>query len=61
MQEHIERVQLAEQLGFKAVWLRDVLFNVPSFGDAGQVYLTPLFISVRCPLPVKTLRWGLPH
>lgn len=38
MQEHIERVQLAEQLGFKAVWLRDVLFNVPSFGDAGQVF-----------------------
>lgn len=38
MTEHIERVQLAEKLGFSAVWLRDVPFNVPSFGDAGQVY-----------------------
>lgn len=36
MQQHVERVQLAEQLGFTAVWLRDVPFNVPSFGDAGQ-------------------------
>ncbi|MEM1112584.1 MAG: LLM class oxidoreductase [Pseudomonadota bacterium] len=35
---HIERVQLAEQLDFAAVWLRDVPFNVPSFGDAGHVF-----------------------
>ena len=35
---HLERVQLAEQLGFTAVWLRDVPFNVPSFGDAGQTF-----------------------
>ncbi|MEM8716005.1 MAG: LLM class flavin-dependent oxidoreductase, partial [Cyanobacteria bacterium P01_G01_bin.4] len=34
MTRHIERVQLAEELGFSAVWLRDVPFNVPSFGDA---------------------------
>ena len=33
-----ERVELAERLGFSAIWLRDVPFNVPSFGDAGQVY-----------------------
>lgn len=38
MADHIERVQLAEALGFSAVWLRDVPFNVPSFGDAGQVF-----------------------
>ncbi len=38
MMQHLERVQLAEKLGFKAIWLRDVPFNVPSFGDAGQVY-----------------------
>ena len=38
MSEHVERVQLAERLGFAAVWLRDVPFNVPSFGDAGQIY-----------------------
>lgn len=38
MAEHIERAQLADALGFSALWLRDVPFNVPSFGDAGQVY-----------------------
>ena len=38
MARHLERIQLAEQLGFAAVWLRDVPFNVPSFGDAGQMY-----------------------
>ena len=38
MANHVERVQLAEELGFSAVWLRDVPFNVPSFGDAGQTY-----------------------
>ncbi|NET73897.1 MAG: LLM class oxidoreductase [Sphaerospermopsis sp. SIO1G2] len=38
MVNHLERVRLAEQLGFTAVWLRDVPFNVPSFGDAGQMF-----------------------
>lgn len=38
MQQHLQRVQLAEALGFSALWLRDVPFNVPSFGDAGQLF-----------------------
>ena len=38
MNHDIKRVQLAEALGFAAIWLRDVPFNVPSFGDAGQMY-----------------------
>ncbi len=38
MVRHLERIQLAEELGFSAIWLRDVPFNVPSFGDAGQTY-----------------------
>lgn len=38
MAHDVERVQLAEALGLAAVWLRDVPFNVPSFGDAGQMY-----------------------
>ena len=29
-------VDFLEELGFKAVWVRDVPFNVPAFGDAGQ-------------------------
>jgi len=38
MTRHVERVQLAEELGYSAIWLRDVPFNVPSFGDAGQMF-----------------------
>lgn len=38
LEAHLQRVQLAEALGFASVWLRDVPFNVPSFGDAGQIF-----------------------
>ncbi|MEO1549017.1 MAG: LLM class oxidoreductase [Pseudomonadota bacterium] len=38
MTQHIARSQLADSLGFAALWLRDVPFNVPSFGDAGQMF-----------------------
>lgn len=38
MQQHLERVKLIEKLGFSALWIRDVPFNVPSFGDAGQTF-----------------------
>ena len=38
MQHHLERVQLIEELGFKALWIRDVPLYVPSFGDAGQTF-----------------------
>ncbi len=49
---HIERAKLADDLGFSALWLRDVPFNVPSFGDVGQifdpfVYLGSLAASTR--------------
>ncbi|MEL7460303.1 MAG: TIGR03571 family LLM class oxidoreductase [Pseudomonadota bacterium] len=37
LNRHIERAQLAEALGFSALWLRDVPFNVPAFGDVGQM------------------------
>jgi luciferase-type oxidoreductase len=38
MLNHVDRVVAAEQLGFKAVWVRDVPTHVPTFGDAGQTY-----------------------
>ncbi|MFD0836222.1 LLM class oxidoreductase [Mariniflexile aquimaris] len=38
IQEHLKRVQQVETLGFKALWIRDIPFNVPSFGDAGQTF-----------------------
>lgn len=38
LERHLERAQLADELGFASLWLRDVPFNVPSFGDAGQTF-----------------------
>lgn len=38
MTRHVERIQRVEELGFSAIWLRDVPFNVPTFGDAGQMF-----------------------
>lgn len=38
MQGHFQAAALAERLGFSALWLRDVPFNVPSFGDPGQIF-----------------------
>ena len=38
MIDHVKRVQWIEKLGFKALWIRDVPFHVPSFGDAGQTF-----------------------
>ena len=35
-QEHLAK--RVEELGFKALWFRDVPFNDPNFGDAGQLY-----------------------
>lgn len=38
MENQEELATRAEELGFKALWFRDVPFNDPSFGDAGQLY-----------------------
>lgn len=38
MADHLQRARYAEQLGFTALWVRDVPLHVPSFGDAGQTY-----------------------
>ncbi|MEM9044039.1 MAG: LLM class oxidoreductase [Pseudomonadota bacterium] len=38
LDQHLELAQFAEELGFSALWLRDVPFNVPSFGDPGQMF-----------------------
>ncbi len=38
MTRHLDRAKMADELGFAALWLRDVPFNVPSFGDAGQMF-----------------------
>lgn len=38
MHEHLKLAKLIDNLGFKALWLRDVPMHVPAFGDAGQTY-----------------------
>lgn len=52
MTKHLQMAQLADRLGFSALWLRDVPFNVSTFGDAGQifdpfVYLGALAVSTQ--------------
>ncbi|MEM9394662.1 MAG: LLM class oxidoreductase [Pseudomonadota bacterium] len=46
MDRHIERAELADRLGFAALWLRDVPFNVPSFGDTGQMFDPFVYLGV---------------
>lgn len=38
MQNHATLAQRAEQLGFAALWVRDVPLHVPNFGDVGQIF-----------------------
>ncbi|MEM1352637.1 MAG: TIGR03571 family LLM class oxidoreductase, partial [Pseudomonadota bacterium] len=46
LERHLERARLADTLGFAALWLRDVPFNVPSFGDAGQTFDPFVYLGV---------------
>ncbi|MDO8068357.1 LLM class oxidoreductase [Janthinobacterium sp. SUN206] len=38
LQQHAALAKLADRLGFRALWLRDVPLYDPSFGDAAQVF-----------------------
>lgn len=38
MEHHLARVQRVDELGFAALWIRDIPFHVPAFGDAGQQF-----------------------
>ncbi|MEM5329203.1 TIGR03571 family LLM class oxidoreductase [Paraburkholderia sp. JHI2823] len=40
VESHAELAQLADTLGFRALWVRDVPLYDPSFGDAAQVFET---------------------
>ncbi|MEX0282268.1 MAG: LLM class oxidoreductase [Arenibacterium sp.] len=56
MRAHLEAAQRAEALGFAALWLRDVPFNVPSFGDVGQIFDPIVYLGA---LAVATKRIAL--
>jgi len=38
MHDHAEMARRADDAGFSAIWLRDVPFYEPTFGDLGQVF-----------------------
>jgi len=38
MRQHVQMAQLADRLGFSALWARDIALYDPQFGDAGQVF-----------------------
>jgi luciferase-type oxidoreductase len=38
MQNHLEMARMADEAGFSVIWLRDVPFYEPAFGDLGQVF-----------------------
>ncbi len=56
MERHLERVRLAEEVGFSAIWLRDIPFSVPSFGDVGQIYDPFVYLGA---MAARTERIGL--
>ncbi len=37
LQDHQKMAKLAEQAGFSSIWIRDVPFYAPNFGDTGQM------------------------
>jgi luciferase-type oxidoreductase len=45
MDQQVERARLAADLGFDALWFRDVPLFWPEFDDAGQVYDPWVFLS----------------
>ncbi len=58
MEKQVELAQRAEQYGFTALWLRDVLLKDPQFGDpaTGQIYDMMIYLTY---LASKTLKIGL--
>jgi len=45
MQRHVEMAREAEAMGFGALWLRDIPFYDPQYGDVGQVFEALTYIA----------------
>src|SRR3954466_10576731 len=45
MREHVQMAQRAEQLGFGALWMRDIPFYDPQYGDVGQIFEPLVYIA----------------
>jgi luciferase-type oxidoreductase len=46
MQDHLQMARRADDAGFTALWMRDVPFYDPSYGDVGQVFEPLVYIAV---------------
>jgi luciferase-type oxidoreductase len=44
MRKHVEMAQRAEQLGFGALWMRDIPFYDPRYGDVAQIFEPLVYI-----------------
>ncbi|UDM52004.1 LLM class oxidoreductase [Cupriavidus sp. MP-37] len=44
MADHVEMAQRAEALGFGALWMRDVPFYDPAYGDVAQIFEPMVYI-----------------
>lgn len=55
MDEHLKLVKLAESLNFSTLWLRDIPFNMPSFGDVGQIYDPFVYLGMLCAITSKIM------
>jgi len=45
MEDHLAMAAKAESMGFSALWLRDIPFYDPRYGDAGQIYEPMVYMS----------------
>ena len=45
MKDHLRMARLADESGFSALWMRDVPFYDPGYGDVGQVFESLVYIA----------------
>ncbi|WP_243751156.1 hypothetical protein [Paraburkholderia sp. BL10I2N1] len=48
MRDHVTMAQKADSLGFAALWMRDVPFYDPDYGDVGQIRPYSIHRLSRC-------------
>lgn len=57
MQGHVEMAQQADALGFGALWVRDIPFYEPAYGDVGQVF-EPLAYAAHLAAKTRVIALG---
>jgi luciferase-type oxidoreductase len=55
MRVHAELIKQADQLGYRAAWIRDVPLYDPEFGDAAQVFETFSYLGYLAGITTKIL------